>query len=421
MAVFGLLAVTGLILFSTFGGFGTSAKAVGTVSIWGTLPESAMSAQINSLKTGNKDYANVSYTQIPLETFDNTLANALASGTGPDMVIISQEQLVAETSKLNVIPYSSISERTYLDTYVPISQLFLTTTGTFGVPYVVDPLVLYYNRTILDSAGVASAPSSWEAVTGLSERLTVRSGGEVSRSTIPFGVYENVGNARAIVSLLLLQSGTPITSVSTTGLHTSLQRGATGVVGINATESALSFYTQFADPAKTVYSWNKAMPEARQAFLAGDLALYIGFASELPTLRASNPNLDFDMARIPQPQVNATRINYGRAYAFAIPKASKNPAGAFTTAIALTASDQVALASGNLSMAPALRTLLATPSSDKYQAVYFPEALIAKGWLSPMPSVTDSIFSAMINNITTGRKTTAEAIVTADQALDASL
>ena len=419
IGIFAFLAILGLIIFSNFSGFKTGVE-IGTVSIWGTLPEGSMMAQINSFKSANKDYAGVTYTQIPLETFDNTLANALASGSGPDLIIISQEQLVAEQSKLNVIPFSSISSRTYLDTFVPIGELFLTTTGTFGIPFVVDPLVLYYNRTILNGAGIAAAPTSWEAVMGLSERLTTKNNGQLVRSTISFGEYGNVGNARAILSLLLLQSGTTITSVNASGLYSSLESGA-GATGVNSSQSAVNFYTQFADPAKTVYTWNRAQPEARQAFLAGDLALYVGFASELPSLSAGNPNLDFDMARIPQPQVNATRTTFGRVYGFAIPKASKNPSGAFSTAVALTTPDQVAIGATNLSMAPATRSLLTSQSSDKYQAVYFPEALISRGWLSPAPSVTDSIFSAMISNITTGRKNTAEAISTASQAINASL
>jgi len=420
--VFGLLAIFGLILFSNFRGFGGGDASAGKVAIWGTLPQSAIDLQIDALRTENKAFAGVSYTEIALENFSSFLSNSIASGSGPDMVLITQEQLLSEQSKLAVIPAREISERDYLDTFVPITELFLTTTGTYGVPLVVDPLVLYYNKTTLSSAGVALPPASWEAVNGLAERITIRSGAEISQSAIAFGEYDNIENARGIISLLLLQSGTPITIVNEFGVRAVLgERTNVGALGLSATDSAINFYTQFADPAKTVYTWNRARASARQAFLAGDLALYIGYASELPILSNGNPNLSFDMARIPQPQVSSTRATFARAYAFAIPKASSNPEGALSTALELTSTAQSLLSADSLSMTPARRVLLTEKQSDKFKAVFYPEALISKGWLSPSQEATDTIFRAMIGNISSGRADIPQAITTASQAIDAAL
>jgi|CXWL01.1.fsa_nt_gi multiple sugar transport system substrate-binding protein len=421
MFVFGFLALLGLLLFANFRGTPGTA-AVGNVTIWGTLPEYAMTQQLNALKKAEKEYGSVSYEQKSPETFGADLAEALASNVGPDLVLISQEELVSQQNKLSVIPFSTISERSYLDSFVPITELYLTDKGTYGIPLVVDPLVLFYNRTLLSSNGVPVPPASWEAVTGLAERLTQKNNGQVVKSAVALGEYANITNARAIISLLLLQSGTKISEADGTTIRSVMTQSSTvGLYGINPAESALSFYTQFADPAKTVYSWNRALPESRQAFLSGDLALYIGFASEVTALQAGNPNLDFDMARIPQPQTSTTRTTYGLAYAFAIPKASKNPAGALASAQALTTREGVAPAILGLGMAPALRALLASSAPDnRYQPIYFPEALTAKGWLSPSPSATDNIFSVMIGNITTGRKGIGQALTTADQAIDSA-
>jgi len=420
LAVFGLIAIVGLIMFARFDGFDNGQDAIGTVRIWGTLPEETVSSQIKKLREQRPEFANVSYTEIPLATFGAELAEALAIDEGPDMVLISQEQLASERNKLSVIPYSSISQRDFLDTFVPITELYLTDKGTYGIPILVDPLVMYYNRTLLASAGVPLPPGTWEAVLGLSDRITVRNSGQVTRSLLSFGEYGNVPNARAIISLLLLQAGTPITYTESGKLRGGLKEGPS-VSGTSASVSALSFYTQFSDPAKTVYSWNRSLPDARQAFLAGDLALYFGYASELPVIRAGNPNLDFDMAPVPQPSRATSRTTYGLAYAFAIPRTSQNPNGAYAAAIAL-ANRNVQLAAANaLSMVPAARAALIPSDEDRFQPVYFPEALVARGWLSPSPAVTDSIFGAMIGNITSGRMDVGQALTTANQALDSSL
>lgn len=421
LVIFGFLLLLGLVLFSRFGGFAGTSNKVGTVTIWGTLPQSSMETVLNALRNSNQDYAGVQYVQKDEASFDNDLAQAISTGQGPDLVLISQEMLATEQTKLSVIPFSLISERTFLDSYLPIDDLFLASNGTYGIPFAVDPLVMYYNRSTLTQAGVAVPPSTWEGMTSLAEQLTSASAGTVAESTLPLGVYSNVENARAIVSLLLLQAGNPITSVSSAGVHGALtSTGADGSSAVTPAQSALTFYTQFADPVKTVYSWNAAIPSARQAFLAGTLDFYPGFASELPQLKAANPNLPFDMMAMPEPQNASQRVTYGKAYAFSVPASSKNPGGAENVAIALSSSDFAPAVSQALSMAPALRSALSPSNNDPYAPIYFPQALIAQGWLSPSPATTDSIFSTMISNITSGRMSVGEALTTANQALDAA-
>ena len=420
LAVFGFLALLGVFLFANFGGFGGSSAKVGTVVIWGTLPQSAMNGMVAAIQAGNQDYTGVSYVQKPADTFDSDLADAIAAGNGPDMVVISQEQLLDEQDKLSVIPSSVISERNYLDAYLPIDQLFLAQDGTYGIPFAVDPMVLYYNRSLLTQGGVATPPTTWEAVTGLAENLTQQQAGTVSESVVPFGSYDNVENARGILSLLLLQSGNSITASTNAGVRSQLSTGGSAGAASPAA-AAMNFFAQFSNPAKTVYTWNGALPSARQAFLSGNLLFYPGFASELPDLKAANPNLDFDMAAIPQPQTSTGKTDYARTYAFAIPKASKNSSGALTVAQALADSSHAQVVATSLYMAPAARSALSPAANDLYQPVFFPEALVAKGWLSPSPASTDRIFSTMIGNITSGRTDTNTAIQSADQALNAAL
>lgn len=421
LGIFGILLVLGLVLFSRFGGFGGANSAIGSVTIWGTLPQSNMENVLNALRNTNTDYQGVQYVQKDENTFDTDLAQAIATGSGPDLVLISQEMLVTEQGKLSVVPFSVISERTYIDTYLPIFESFLAKDGTYGIPFAVDPLVMYYNRTALVQAGVATPPTTWEGVTSLTEQLTRATAGTVAVSTIPFGSYTNVENARAIVSLLLLQAGNTITAVNSSGLHGTLTAVGGDNTAVTPAQSALNFYAQFSDPVKTVYTWNSAIPSARQAFLSGSLVFYPGFASELPSLKTANPNLDFDMMAIPQPQTTAQKITYGKAYAFGIPAASKNQKGAQAVALAMGGSFFAQSISQALSMAPAARASLAPASNDRYAPVYYPQALIAKGWLSPSPATTDLIFSTMIRNITSGSLGIGESLNTANQALDANL
>jgi multiple sugar transport system substrate-binding protein len=422
MGIFGAVALLGLFLFANFQGFSNGVKPVGPVTIWGTLSGEAVTMSINSLKQTHPEYGSVTYIARPQASFNADLAEAIASGAGPDLIILSQEELLDARNKLSVIPSSSISERTFRDTYLPISELFLTQGGTYGIPFVVDPLMLFYNRPVLASSGAARPPSTWEAVTGLAASVNRQTEAQtITRSLIALGTYENVDNARGILSLLFLQSGYGITEPTATGYRSTLTKSTQQSFGIMPSESALNFYTEFANPAKTVYSWNRSLPKSREAFLSGDLALYLGFASERASLEEANPNLDFDMAPSPSPSTAATRIAFGRVYAFAIPKSSKNASGAYRTAIGLSGKEALPQIAHELGMAPAQRALLAPQEGDLYEPVYFPEVLIADAWLSPGPTKTDTIFATMVGNVISGRESVRDALYVADQALTAAL
>lgn len=420
LAVFGFSAVLGLILFANFGGFGGSKENIGAVTIWGSLPKVAMEERLTALSTGSDAYAGVVYVEIAPESFGSALSNAIASGAGPDLVLITQEQLTSESSKLQLVSFATIPQRTYLDSYLSLFELFLTPEGTYGVPYLVDPLVLYYNRPALASAGMATPPTTWEAISALVPTMTLRDGaGTISRSAIALGEYANIQNARGLMSLLFLQSGTPITEVTTQGIRSALVGEKS--FGQTPAESALNFYTQFANPAKTVYSWNRSLPNSRQAFLAGDLAFYIGYASELPYLQEANPNLDFDMAGVPQPGNGTSQSTYALGYAFALPKQTVNPTGAFTVATALTEAVSMKAAAEKLSVAPARKNALTASAGDTFAPIIYQSALLSKAWLSPASSVTDGIFAGMISNVTSGRLDVTQALISAEQSFNASL
>lgn len=419
LAVFAILAIGGLYFFATFKGISGS-NNVGALTIWGTLPQTAMTPTLEELKQTHQEYSKVQYIEHPADTFDVDLADALASGTGPDVIIITEEQLLTERSKLTLIPFKTIPERTFKDSYISIGELFLTADGTYGIPFLVDPLVLYYNRTSLSKAGYAQAPRTWEEVLGATPALTQKNGSTISKSAIALGTYDNNRNARAIISLLLLQSGNSVSANGSRGIESTLMGTSQGT-GASPAESAINFYTQFADPAKIVYSYNRGLQDARKTFIAGDTAMYIGFASEYAFLKASNPNLDFDMTAIPAPQTASSRVDYAHVYALAIPKNAKNQTGSYLIASALAGESVVRSAAARIGIAPALRSLLSSRTDSANADVYYPLTLISKAWLSPAPAVTDRIFAGMITNVISGSLSVKEALQNADDSLNAAL
>ena len=421
LIVFGLTALVGLFVFATrTGNNGNGDNAVGPVVIWGTLPKEGIGATLAAAVQMNQDLKSVSYVQKNPSTLPNDLATAIATGSSPDLVLSSQEQLMALAKYLSPIPSSMLSQNAFTNAFIGEGSILATPNGYYGIPFLVDPLVLFFNRAILASAGVARPPSTWEAMTGLVPVVAqMTPARQITRGLIALGTYDNVRNARGILSSLLLQQGIPISSYSSSGIVANL--GQTSQSGVPPGKAVLGFYTQFADPSKVSYTWNASLQNSDQAFLAGDLALYLGYSSEARFFSQGNPNLDFAVATLPQPATTNLKSAYGLLYSFMISRGAKNPSGAYQAAVLLTNPSEQAAAASATGLAPATLTQLSLVPAEPVAVVAYAEALYAKGWLSPTPADTDRVFSGMIRDVISGRSTTDTALVSAERSLTALL
>ncbi len=423
--LFSVGALVGLLAFSMYQGSGSGSKGVGTVVIWGTLPQAGMDQVLLSAKQGNSSFKSVSYVQKDPTTLSNDLATAIATGAAPDLVLASQEELQAIDKFVTPIPLSSLPVSTFNSTFVSEGSLLAAPNngGYYGMPFLLDPLVLFSNNAILSSDNIALPPSNWDALTGLVPNVAVYSPTkQIQRALIAMGSYSNVQNARAIISAILLQEGVPMTTYGANGGLVADLGEAQGINGVPTGEAAVRFYTQFADPSKVSYTWNQSMPGSQQAFLSGDLALYLGFASEANFFTSANPNLGFTVSPLPQISGAGTKVTYGRLYSFMVPRASPNVAGAYAVASALTGKALDLAAASATGMAPAVRSALSgAPPQDPVASIAYASALYAQGWLSPAPAATDGVFSAMISNVLSSRTTLATAVSTAQSSLSALL
>ncbi len=415
IGVFGIGALVGLFVFATYTSNNSDDNTIGSVIIWGTLPESDMKSILTTVTQTNTELKSVSYVQKDRSNLSAELATAIATDSAPDLVLASQEELRSLARFVSAIPFETLSADTFQNTFVDGAGVFSAPGGYYGMPFLVDPMVLFWNRSILSSNGVAKPPVNWEALTGLVPNIAVLTPNkQVTRGLIALGTYNNVHNARGILSSLFLQTGVPLSSYSANGVL-SANLGAT------SGQAVLGFYTQFADPSKVSYTWNASLPDSQQKFLVGDLAFYLGYVSETRYLRSANPNLDFSVAVLPQPATASVKRAYGLIYALMIPRGAKNPAGAYQTAVLLASQEQQSVAGVYTGLAPANLNVLANTPADPVAVVAYAEALYTRGWLSPATWDTDNVFSGMIGSVISGRSTIEAALGSAERALSALL
>lgn len=404
LAIFGALVVIGVLFFALFPKAPSVEETLGEVVFWGTLDEEVMRKQIEFVANNqSKNAREIKYFKKDLNTYDDELVEALASGVGPDVFMVSQDDIIDKKNKITPIPYENISERFFKDTYIEEGELFLDVDGIVAVPYTIDPLVMYWNRNILSREGISTPPEYWDEFFVLSPKITKRDqSSNILSSTVALGEYSNIKNAKEILSALILQSGDKIITRQPDGSLKSVF-GFSGDKDDANAESALRFYTEFSNPVKSVYSWNRALPNSRQSFLAGDLAFYFGFASEFKELRNSNPNLNFDVSNLPQVRDDKTPVTYGKMQGLAISKASQNKGGALLAIKFFTSSQSLTDLADLTGLPPVSRQLLKSIPQDSYSPVFYKSAIISNAWLDPDREETDDIFKNMVESITSGR------------------
>jgi ABC-type glycerol-3-phosphate transport system substrate-binding protein len=393
------------------------ASLSGKVIIWGTVPEVQMNTIIDPIQKSIKNYS-VSYVEKNPESYEDDLVQALASGKGPDMIVLDPGLLIKHSDKIASTPYKTFSERDYKDLYVDISNLFLGPDGVLAIPISIDPMVMYYNKDTLSAAGIVSPPLHWNELLSLAANLSkVDENGTLTKNMVAFGEYDNVEHAKDIVSMLALQLGNPIVEAqleydeSKKPYYTyKAALGRSNQDGVRVGESVLRFYTQFSDPAKQTYSWNKTFPSSRTMFISGKLGFYFGYASEYKGIADKNPNLRFDIARVPQVKDYPSKITVGQVLGVAVLKSSKNIDAAFNTNQYLVSPEFAPYISGALGTAPARRDLLSVKQEDAYNGIVYPSAIIASSWYDPDAIATETLFKRMITNVVSGRTTLYESV-----------
>lgn len=404
-----VIIVAGVIVFAAQKSKNQQVSA--PVKIWGTLPAEAIAQFQEEMNSLEKNSVNIIYQEFDEGVFEQELIEALASDTAPDAVFLTDDTLLKHENKLFLIGYDYYTQKQFKDNFIEASEVLLREDGLLGFPIAINPLVLYWNRTILNNEGITASPKYWDDFLSLVPRIVKKdSKGNISRSAVAFGEYDNIKSAKDILLSLIQQAGNnvifrdPVKKKYYSAL--SDQFGFT----LRPADTALNFYAQFSNPTKDVYSWNKAMPNSEEAFIAGDLAFYFGFADERRQLLQKNPNLNFDVSVLPQSRSSIANSTIGKMQFAAILSRSQNISNAFTTLVKITSPEAIKILSNVLQIAPVRRDIDENFSSLSYMDVFRRSALISKIFLDPDREETDNIFKKMIESVVSGFQNVSAAV-----------
>jgi multiple sugar transport system substrate-binding protein len=296
--------------------------ATGTVHFWARqATDTVAKAMVAKFNASHKNLKVVLHLTQPNQA-TTELGTAIRAGSVPDLVglnDINVPTFTHENALMNLTTY--VNALPYKNSLSP-GHMKLATVGSqyYGVPYLADLSVLWYNKMLFSKAGLNpnNPPTSYAQILTDAEKINALGHG--------ISGFSFAGNCQGCLGFTMLPS------IWASGQH--LISGPLGTQKANVTGNAplqqlLGFYQQLwakhlvpvADQTQNGLTWGKDFEAGKVGILPGDY----GFAAAFTT-----PAQKAEFADAPLPAVS------GGGYAtfdggddFVIPKGASNPSGAW--------------------------------------------------------------------------------------------
>ena len=383
-------------------GIGGGSVQSATLEFWGVFDDrSAYDKIITDFQAQNPG-TKILYRQFSYEEYERSLIDALASGTGPDIVMIHNTWLPKHGDKLKALPDKIPGQKEplmtiqgYKSDFVDVAfNDFVFNNQIYGFPLYVDTLALFYNKDILNSAGISRPPQDWEEFNSDVETITRLDGsGQIIQSGAAIGTARNINRSTDLLSALMIQTGVRMTDIDNTEALFSGRVNNTPVG-----ELALKYYTDFANPSVRTYTWNDAQHYSVDAFIEGKTAMMFNYSHEVEVLKNKSSRLNFGVA--PMPQVSRTDVkNYANYWGVGVVANSKFPNEAWKF-VAYLASKDGAQSYLSATLRPsAHRDLIELQKNDLDLGVFAVQALSARSWYQIDNTAIETIFADMIDDV----------------------
>lgn len=374
------------------------------IVIWSLWDEQEVFNPILSQYTQLYPNVRFDYKKFTFEEYEDMVVNALAAGRGPDIWLLHNTWLPKHIDKLAPMTEGNMSAFEYSDTFVDVAfNDFVVDNQIYGIPLSVDTLALYYNKDLFNSAAITSPPATWQDFKEDVQALTdIDEFGDIKQAGAAIGTARNVNRAVDILYLLMIQNGTEMTDEnSTRALFDQSATDATGeeyVPGLDA----LIFYTDFANPKKTIYTWNPTQDYNTDAFIEEEVAMMFNYSYQNEVIRGKAPRMNYGIAPAPQIKGSSKRYDYANYWGFAVANNSANKEVAWDVLTFLGKQENVATYCETTQNPASRRDVLNEQLQNPDLKVFAEQALTAQSWYQTDPSQIETIFADMIESVALG-------------------
>jgi ABC-type glycerol-3-phosphate transport system substrate-binding protein len=354
---------------------------------------------IEAFKEENPN-VDIVYEKKDLSTYKQDIVNALAANAGPDIISIKNDWMPFFADKVQPLDEKGMINQNYImdtktfkNTFAPVAaDDLIINNKIYGMPLSIDTLVLYYNNEIFYEAEIDNPPATWkEFVT------TVKKIKKIGKRAVALGTVSNINNAPDIIYLLMLQrfQASKADLINADKQRAIFNLPVAGPTGrpVYPGKDAIKFYTSFANPNESVYTWNDKNPQAIDAFAQGKVAMIFDYSWQQSYIEKINPDLNYEIAPVPQISKIDEPVNYASYWAETVTKDCRYPDIAWNF-INFIATKQInSYLQATKKPSPILEDI--KTSSDPYEY----QSATAKNWYKKEPEKVDAIFRQLIKNI----------------------
>ena len=375
-----------------------AAVAPVTLEYWTVFDDvDAIQAEIGSF-TAYRPYINVNVRQFRADELYQRLVEALAEDHGPDIISIQNRDVGKYFSKLVSMP-ASVQDTTVVVTKgqfstnttvtpqtlptVTLAQMdseYIKVVGDdvvkdskiYGLPLSVDMLGVYYNKDLLDRAGIPQPPTNWDEFQKDVKIITKydKTTSKILQSGAALGTGAKIEGSDDLLYVLFQQSGLDFTAKN--GFAIFNQTGQSGV-------GVMNFYTDFANPTRDTYTWSDDLGTSLDAFVTGKTAFFFGYSYDYPIIKSRAPQLNFRL--LPLFQLNPDKpVNAANYWIQTVTAKSKHQNEAWDLINYLTHSKATKDYLDRTNRPTALRTYIADQKSKPELQPFVDQILIAQNW-----------------------------------------
>lgn len=396
-----------------------------TLNYWRVFDDSDAFDEIIARYKSIHPYVSINYRKLRYDEYEYELLNALAEDRGPDIISIHNTWVRKYQNKLEPLPASismaypvekgtikkeivpeirttrSLSLRDIRDNFVDVvyNDVVLDDNQIYGLPLSVDTLALYFNRDLLNNAGISQAPQYWnrdfqQDVKKLTRQDPVQG---IVQSGIAMGTSTNIERFSDILSVLMMQNGA--TMMEGRQVLFNVVPAAARASNYNPGLEALRFYIDFSNPGKEVYSWNDDLNNSIEMFTSGKLAMMFGYSYHLPIIKAQAPKLNFSISKLPQIEGSPVETNFANYWVEAVSRKSEHKDAAWSFIQFATKKEQAELYLEKTKKPTALRALVAEQRQDDEIGIFADQVLTSKSWYKGLnPEAAERALGDMINS-----------------------
>lgn len=410
-----------------------------TLNIWGVVDDQQVYDEAFKAYRALHPNVSINYRRLRLEEYEDRLVNGFAEDRGPDIFLIHNTWVNKYLSKIAPMPAttqmavatvaggvrkevtwdlqteSSITLRDFKNAYadavlydalrtVPVIVPTNPSTSrleerVMAAPIYVDTLALYYNKDLLNAAGIPTPPTTWEQFQSQVEKLKkVDAEGVISQAAVGMGTAYNVERSTDILTLLMMQTG--VTMAAPDGSVTFHQRPENRDPALgNPALQAVQFYTNFADPQKVTYTWNAQQPNSMEAFIQGKAAFFLGYSYQYDVIRANAPRMNLGLSEVPKVALDNQNRNVANYWMWTVSKKSANQNASWNLLNYLMKQDVSKSLLANMKRPAARKALLQDQFADERLGVFASQVLTAQSWYRGYnPGAMEQAFKELIES-----------------------